>query len=201
MDIEIDVELPVTYKCDWDCDYCCAFTHDQPDVIFSELIMTVDSIPPNSNVSITGGEPGLLTKSKLQEVIIKLRSKQCTIDLFTNGLFIKKHPELVDKVDRIVYHCLEYLSDDIQFPNLSVDYIIVVNSEDFDDNILNVMDRYPHIKFRVVPTIILDANNKMYTKFIKFIKEHKDRLHEDTMMEFMAEMVRKPDSIKAYKGD
>ncbi len=161
----------------------------------------VDDIPPHSNVSITGGEPGLLPKHKLQNIINILRSKECTIDLLTNGLFIKKHPELISKVDRIIYHCLEYLGDDIQFPDMDVDYIIVVKAEDFDERILNVMDRYPHIKFRIAPTKILDSNNKMYTKFIKFISAYKNRLHEDTMMEFMCEMVRKPDSIKVYNGN
>lgn len=199
---EINVELPVTYKCDWHCSYCCAFTHDQPDVNFDELIEKAIELPAGTYVSLTGGEPGLLSKTKMNKLIKILKDKDCVIDVLTNGLFIKKHRDLMKYMGKVVYHCLEYLNDgEIQFPNEDVDYVLIVEPHDLEENVLKVMDKYPNIRFRLVPTKLIDGDRKMYFKFIKFFKAHSDRLSSLTMKEFVNEMARKPDSIQVYNGD
>jgi len=183
-----EVELPLTYKCNWRCDYCLVDTHNQPPVDFDLLLERVKGFAPNTEVTFSGGEPGLLPRAKLELIISILKEKNCTIDLVTNGLFMKKHPELLPEIGEVLYHCVENLTDDIEFPDLDQDRFIYVAIA-FDDDFLNgtlvdLMDRYPHIRFLVSPELRPGMKSDMVL-FRNFVKEHKDRLHPRTMSEYI----------------
>jgi organic radical activating enzyme len=184
----IEVELPLTYKCNWTCDYCLVDTHNQPDIEFTDLLQTVEDIEPFSEVTFSGGEPGLLPRAKLEMLISILKEKQCVIDLVTNGLFIKKHNELLSEFGEIIYHCVEKLTDDIAFPDLDQDkiiYAIVALNDDFaDGSVVALMNRYPHIRFLLTPELRKGMKSDI-AQFQKFVNDHKDRLHPRTMSEFI----------------
>jgi len=187
------VELILTFKCDWHCDYCLVDTHNQPLKTFDEVVAEAESYEPYTEVTLSGGETGLMSKAKLTKIIDILKAKHCPIDLLTNGLFIKKHPELLHHFEEVLYHCVEYLGDDIQFPNLDQSkflYILVVTNDNLkDDSILRMIDKYPHIKFVILP----DTRSQRRIDFNlmnNFIKQHKDKIHERTMHEWAQDMCR-----------
>lgn len=188
-----DVELVLTFKCDWDCDYCLVDTHAQPDMEYEEVLHRANAIEPNSEVTFSGGEPGLLPKRRLLQLIKILKDKGCVLDILTNGLFIKKHIDLIDNFEEVLYHCVEYLGNDIQFPNLDQDkvtYILVVTDENFiDGSILNMISRYPHIKFLLLPDV-RKCNKVNLNAFMKFMELHSGKIHPRTMEDFIVDIGR-----------
>ena len=187
------VELILTFKCDWDCDYCLVDTHNQPNKPFEDVVAEAEAIEPYTEVTLSGGETGSLTKAKLKKIIKILKDKHCVIDLLTNGLFIKKHPELLDNFEEVLYHCVEYLDHDIQFPDLDQKkflYIIIATNDTLKDgSILRFIERYPHIKFIVLP----DTRGQRRIDFNlmnNFIRDNKDKIHERTMHEWKQDMLR-----------
>lgn len=189
------VEIVVTYKCNWNCDYCLVDTHNQPLRPFKEVKEDAINLPPNTEVTLAGGETGMLPKRHLIELIEILKNKNCDLDLLTNGLFIKKHPELLDHFKEVFYHCVEYLTDDhsIEFPDLDKTkflYVLVVVDEDLKNGaLLKMMDRYPNIKFLILPDT-RRSNKINLSLFMNFMKENKHRVHERTMEEFLVDIGR-----------
>jgi len=189
------VELVITYKCDWDCSYCLIDTHNQPNRPYKEVKEDAIKIPSNTEVTLSGGETGLMPRRQLVELIDILKSKNCDLDLLTNGLFIKKHLDLLSNFKEVFYHCVEYLTDEhsIKYPDLDQNkfvYILVVIDEDLESgSLIRMMDRYPHIKFLVLPDT-RRSHKISLIKFRKFITQYKDRVHERTLSEFLIDLAR-----------
>ena len=93
VDGEHEVEL--THECNWHCPYCAIHVHSLPPVSRSELEEKIKKVPPRSVVTLSGGEPGLLSRDDIDYVIMSLRDKKCILNLNTNGTFIKKYPSLL----------------------------------------------------------------------------------------------------------
>lgn len=186
-------ELLLTYKCNWFCDYCLIDTHNQPRLPFEKVLKEAHRIPPNSEVTLTGGEPGLLSKSKLRQVIDILKAKDCDIDILTNGVLFKKHWDLVYEFGEVIYHCVEYLGEDIEYPDLDqsvVTYILVIGDENLrDGSIINMIEKYPHIKFLLLPDVRPQRKINL-NLFMNFMKEHKDKVHPRTMEDFVVDISR-----------
>ena len=187
------VELIVTYKCDWDCDYCLIDTHNQPERKYKNVLAEAKDIAPGTEVTFSGGETGLMPRRQLVELINLLEAKNCPLDLLTNGLFIRKHAELLPHFQEVFYHCVEYIGQDIEFPNLDQDkflYILVVIDRDFvDDRIMDMVRKYPHIKFLVLPDIRRSHKINLNT-FMKFLNAHEQHLHPRTRSEFVSDLSR-----------
>jgi organic radical activating enzyme len=188
------IELFVTNRCNWFCDYCLVDTHNQPDKSFEDVMIDVHSIPAESEVTLSGGEPGLLSRSQLTEILETLKAKNCVIDLLTNGTFIRKYSDMLHYFDTILYHCLEYLTDEeIEYPKLDqtkVKYILVTENENLEDGtLLNVMNKYTHIKFLIFPEARPRRKINMI-KLYRFVTEHKDRLYPNTLEEIAYKLRR-----------
>lgn len=142
--------LYVTYKCNWRCDYCSEDTWNRPRV--DNLQEKLDSIHPNSDVSITGGEPGILPKDIMEDVINQLAEKNCIISVNTNGTFFKRFKYLDDKVDSYLYHCSEQLEDEeIIIPDIDqskIQYMLVITDDNMD-RLEYYVSKYPKINFLV----------------------------------------------------
>lgn len=164
-------------------------------VDFKSVINKVNKLPQKSEVTLSGGEPGLLTPYEVKILINKLKEKECDIDLLTNGTFMDKHLEWIDDILVVLYHCVEELTDCIKYPNLNQDkfiYVLVVTVEDIESGKLkDFMDRYSSISFMLSPNKLLLNNSKIYNIFNKFYKEHKEQLHPRTYSEFIKNMVRR----------
>jgi organic radical activating enzyme len=153
------------------------------------------NIAPGTEVTFAGGETGMLPRRQLVELIDILKSKDCPLDLLTNGLFIKKHRPLLEHFNEVWYHCVEYLTDDnhIAYPDLDQSkfiYILVAIDDDISSGALaRMINRYPHIKFLVLPDN-RQSHRISLNMFRKFMDEYKDRIHERTMSEWLVDLGR-----------
>jgi len=189
-------ELDVTYDCNWHCDYCIAYTHEQPNRKFEDVLEEVENLPENiSSVTLAGGEPGMLSKEQIEEIMISLIEKNKIIDLMTNGLFFEKYPNLVRFTDEIFYHCVEDLSlrKDIKFyPEFMNQanryYVLVAINESFED-VQYYIDKYPEIKFLILGDYRGDNLIKI-KEFLRFIQYNKDSINERTLIEFTTDIGR-----------
>jgi organic radical activating enzyme len=188
-----EIELPLTNKCNWHCDYCVADIHNQPELPFDEVLRRVNAIEPGTEVTFGGGEPGLLKREQLELLIKILKEKDCVIDLLTNGLFFRRHMPLAHVFGKIHYHCVEYLPDEIEFPNLEMDHVfyalVVTNTNFLDGSIHTMINNYPHIKFLLLPDVRsqkkIDLNLMM-----NFMKTHGDKIHPGSLQEFVTVVAR-----------
>lgn len=147
--------IVTTYKCNWNCEYCIIDTHDkqknQP-IYFVDLLKKINSVPNGFPVTLCGGEPGMLSPKEVKKVFLILENKNCEIDLLTNGLFIKRYPEYLSRLDKVEYHCAEELKNQIEFPNLDqnqFNYLVIVTKRNYKE-VDDFLDRYPKIKFKLV---------------------------------------------------
>jgi len=156
-----------------------------------DALKEIDSLPDGTEVSISGGEPGMLKRPLVNEIIGLCLSKKCDMDLITNGLFIKRYPDLLHHFKQISYHCVEYINDEIE--HLSIDhpnvvYNIVVTKSNID-KLEDFFKRYPSIKFKLLANI-RKYDNISIAEFQKVVKKHKDSILEyDTKYEFMYDML------------
>lgn len=146
---EKEIELVITWVCQWHCEYCCVDTHNRPKLPFDEVKKKLDKVIPGYNVTLSGGEPGALKRHQLEYIIEELEKKNCTISINTNGLFIKKYPDLVDKMQEVLYHCSEDISldDDVLIGNYK--YLLIVTDNNFN-RLGTFLEKYPNITFNLV---------------------------------------------------
>jgi organic radical activating enzyme len=188
-----DIELPLTNKCNWHCNYCVVDIHNRPELPFEEVLSKVKDIEPGSEVTFSGGEPGILKREELELLIKILKDKNCVIDLLTNGLFFKRHMPLVHEFGKIHYHCVEYLPDDIEFPNLEFDHVfyglVVTNTNFLDGSIHTMINKYPHIKFLLLPDVRSQKKINL-NLMMDFFNEHGDKVHPYSLNEFITVVSR-----------
>lgn len=187
---EIEVEL--THECNWNCPYCAIRTHEQQNITIEQMFSKIQSIPSNSVVTLSGGEPGLIDKKYIKQIIEMLKTKHCILNLNTNGMFLEKYPELVSNFKEVVYHCSQNLDANDKIIRQKFDscirYMIIVNDENYHklDQFLNVND---DIIFDIVQATYNDANgvklssinkNKLIVKYAsRMTKESFHRLFKE----------------------
>lgn len=188
-----EVELALTNKCNWHCNYCVVDVHNQPKIPFEEVLQKVNDIESNTEVTFSGGEPGLLKRNELELIIGILKSKGCVIDLLTNGLFFKRHEPLVHEFGKIHYHCVEYLPSNIEFPNLPYNHVlyglVVTDTNFLDGSIHEMIKNYPHIKFLLLPDVRSQRKINL-NLMMDFFNEHGDKVHPDSLQEFITVVSR-----------
>ena len=178
-----DYEINLTYKCNWFCNYCAVDTHNKKNITKKIILNNLKRIQNNSLVSFSGGEVGLLPKEVILFIIKYLLKKNCYLSLNTNGLFIKKYPELLKFFkDEILYHCSPDLKTPIELPNLNIKniiYLIVVDNENFK-YLKTFLFKYPNIKFEIIPASWTQWNtnpkNILNKNKIKFLRLYKNRI-------------------------
>jgi hypothetical protein len=181
--IENEVEMIIIHECNWNCPYCSEQTHQKSPLSVTKVFEKILGIRNGSNVTLSGGEPGLLSKDIICDIIHELVNKRCRLNINTNGLFIEKYPELLDYFDYILYHCSEDLIGDIKFydyPNVYHSLVLT------DDNICRfdgMIKKYPSVKWNVIPSSIgdydgipiLSGHNKR-----KLLKKYGDHLTQES---------------------
>lgn len=99
--------LTITSSCNWDCKWCIAETNlsASPENrrkwdgnLMIKASNTLDRIPADkyNSITLTGGEPGLVPKDLLINLLRKSYSKGLTIDINTNGTIFKWFNDYVD---------------------------------------------------------------------------------------------------------
>jgi organic radical activating enzyme len=182
----MNFSLNITYDCNWNCDYCIIDTHNKSKRKLKQVLEDIDLLPNKSNISLGGGEPGMLEYNEIYEIIKKLKDKECNIDLLTNGLFIKEfiNTEIMKNIDTIHYHCVENLKDNIEFTEIldkDVDYIIIITDDNYK-YLESFLNKYSNITFSITPSM----NVKPLSKKIMFeiIKKYKHRMTKRSIKEF-----------------
>lgn len=179
-----EYELVLTYKCNWNCSYCAVDTHNQKELSLDEVKQKIQKIENDSNVTLSGGELGTMRKENLLEIIELLEAKNCNLAINTNGLFLRVHRDLMHRFEYILYHCSEDLKEIAllpdEFDSSYTQYMIVVDDLNFP-NLESFLQKYPNIKFDIVPsTMPLGVNNtilsyenkvKIFTKYHKHMTE------------------------------
>lgn len=178
-------EIILTFKCNWFCDYCAVNTHNN-NITSEEVIKKLNNVPENSEVTISGGEVGLLDEDLIVAYLKILNDKNCLINLNTNGLFIKRYKHLIEIFNKINYHCSENLSADdkiLEISHKNVDYILIVN----DINIKNLNTfLLKHKKmFTIIPattpvTGIQDAPTLSKSNSINILKKYNKFLSKES---------------------
>ena len=153
--IKNEYVLALTYKCNWNCSYCAVRNgkDPRPDAE-NDIFQRAETIPDNSNVTLTGGEPGLLSRELLENVISFFESKNCSLWMETNGIFLKNFPDLVKRFTEILYHCTENVGEnDVVLRCYGADnirYLIIATDENCS-RIGDFIRRNPGLKFDIIP--------------------------------------------------
>lgn len=153
LNVPNEIEIELTHKCNWNCRYCAICTHNLQEISEEAALEKVRSIAGKyDTVTFSGGEPGLLSRNILEQMITCIKSTNSNLCINTNGTFIEKYPDLIEKFDEIIYHCSQDLDDELKYyPNFSnIRYMLVID----DINILkldNYLNKYSNIIFDIVP--------------------------------------------------
>jgi organic radical activating enzyme len=175
--LDKEIELIVTWVCNWHCEYCCVDTHNRPTLTMDEVKAKLDRVAPGYNVTLSGGEVGSMKRTDIEYILDTLESKNCTIHINTNGLFIKRYRDLCHRFKTILYHCSENLdpADDIIVdPDLDIEYLLIVTDNNFN-KLGAFLDKYPSIQFNLVaasnpegifgPTLSNELKHRMLREF------------------------------------
>ena len=156
------IVLKILSKCNWNCSYCNNTNNEISPI--KEVKYYIDKLQkynPNIQISISGGEPGLLDFNYLDELF-----NQCInpIEVATNGIFLKNkyHIKFKDKISNISYHVIQEINKDkkikIEDSNgMDVNHIIIVHKK----NLLNIvlfMKINNKIKFTIKPYVGIDSD-------------------------------------------
>ncbi len=181
--------LSITYKCNWNCSYCIEDTHNQDNVLIDSIYKSIDEIPNGSVVHLSGGEPGMVDKNIILKIIKKLKNKNIDILLDTNGLFLEKYPDLVDKyISDVVYHCVEDANNIVdikryKFKKLKTFTYMLIATDRNLKNIELYINNNQDIKFFISRAIQLSNKSESLHKIkgLYLINKYKNRMHPDSL--------------------
>jgi organic radical activating enzyme len=192
LDTAKNFTLYVTYKCNWFCDYCSEDTHNRRLITFEEIKQKVELIPDNTDVAITGGEPGLLKHDDMGWLLNRLKEKNCLINVNTNGTFFKKHKNLCSIPDSFLYHCSEHLEDKDLFIPDYVNFDKILFQLVVTDSTMHRLDyfvnKYPNIKFLVYGAAQIEyekgriGTGLSRANGFKIYKKYKDVIHPESYL-------------------
>lgn len=172
--------VTITYKCNWNCPYCAIKNkYDyKENLSHQEVMEKLYKIPNDSNVTIFGGEPGLVEKWEIETYIEFLKNRNCNLFLETNGTFISNYPYLILFFKEVLYHCSENLeSNEIidceKFGNIR--YLLIIHDENIN-RLEDFLNHNKNIKFDFIeatypypemegPTLSKKNKNLLMTKF------------------------------------
>jgi molybdenum cofactor biosynthesis enzyme MoaA len=185
-----EIELIVTYKCNWHCDFCCIDTHSKKPLSFEEIKEKLKLIRynyNNYNITISGGEPGLLPEETIKYILEDLKEYSKSISLNTNGVFLEKYLKFAKYFDYVLYHCSEDLTKNPNYEiveewkkaGVKVDYMIVIDDKNFK-NFDRFMKQNQHIPINVVAATKADGgldsvlSNRNRWKLLTSVKKYKN---------------------------
>jgi organic radical activating enzyme len=106
---------------------------------------------PNYTVTLSGGEVGTMKRQDIEEIINTIKDLGNTLTLNTNGLFIKRYPDLLGHFGTVLYHCSENLDlTDELILDSRVDYMLVVTDNNYH-KLGEFLNKYSDIKFNLIP--------------------------------------------------
>ena len=163
-----DIYIDATLDCNWSCSYCPygEKEYDKHEVGDKKYIENINksNIPKYTNVTITGGEPGIKSKEFFNNLFDFLRGNHNIININTNGMFIDKgyYDLFYDDIKKCYLHIVQEIDEDIGSNNLKyceydkVMPLIIVHNKNID--ILETfLKKYSHIKFLILINSIFES--------------------------------------------
>lgn len=98
----VKYEINVTLRCNWDCPYCSMKERIGGKIDILRIIDLIKSVPKGAELTLSGGEPGLLSEVKLQAILIAAMGRKLVLN--TNGLFIKKYRKYLQHFNVVNLH-------------------------------------------------------------------------------------------------
>jgi len=147
------VVLKITNKCNWSCNYCDNVDNKtSPIEKVKNYINLLQTYNPNILISLSGGEPGLLSKDYLQEIFNEL-NHPC--EIATNGTFLENnyHEIFRSYINNISYHVISEINEPtkinvIKDNDIPIDYIIIVHKQNLK-YIKSFIKTNDHINFTI----------------------------------------------------
>jgi len=181
--------LVLTYKCNWYCEYCSIDTHNnKKEKKFDQILKEIDQIEPYSDVTLSGGETGLVSKNKLDIIFNLLEKKYCEININTNGLFMEKYYNIYyDRVTDFYFHVSENLDNAfIRYndPDKKIRYLIVV----VDNNMKNLdsfLNKNNDVKFTIYGGDSHMRSNLKKINGLKIWQKYKDIIDPESFKYLM----------------
>ena len=111
LNVDDEIELELTHECDWNCRYCAIKTHELPPVSERDAIEKVRQAAGHATVTFSGGEPGTMSREALERMLQIAEEAGSDVCVNTNGLLLRKYPDLAPRFKEIIYHCSKDLDD------------------------------------------------------------------------------------------
>lgn len=154
------VEIKVTFECNWNCYYCAENTHCREPIDFNLVLQNIEKYK-DFRIILSGGEPGLLTETQWKSIF---KIKDSKLELNTNGTFLKRYPQFVNKFDKINYHCSEDLDFCQTFDFSNIEYLIIITDSNFH-KLEAFLNKYKSINFNVIACNMNFDNYKSFKNF------------------------------------
>ena len=159
------VEIKVTFECNWNCYYCAENTHCREPIDFNLVLQNIEKYK-DFKIILSGGEPGLLSETQWKSIF---KIKGSNLELNTNGTFLKRYPQFVNKFDKINYHCSEDLDFCEFFDFSNIEYLIIVTDSNFH-KLEAFLNKYKSINFNVIACNMNFDNYKSFYELYNIIK-------------------------------
>lgn len=177
-----NINLFFSPTCNWTCSYCNCHLYDDSynDINYiSNMfdILTQNFSPDEINLTLTGGEPGLLDSDIL--ALIRSKLSAYNLEIITNGTFFEASTYFDDFKQafsnlKFVWHCVTTLNEDIpsydvNFSGIELIKIIVVGKNDLAD-LATLVNKYPDDRFFISPLLSLDESERLDQTDLENIK-------------------------------
>ena len=126
-------------------------------------------INKNTEIRLTGGEIGFLSKETIDYLFNELEN----ITINTNGFFLEKYPQYIEKCEKIYYHPSTFFSSEtklLDYENIIYQFPVINNKIDWVEDLLNTISDETKIS-------LLIFDDKQNTKQ-KFQEEILNQLEE-----------------------
>lgn len=201
LNVPNEVEIELTHKCNWDCRYCAIRTHSLPVISEEEALDKVKAVAGKfQTITFSGGEPGLLSKEILEQMIKVVEDSGSVLCINTNGTFIRKYPDMVSSFDEVIYHCSRDLDDTLliypQFNNIR--YMLVVDDVNYP-RLKYYLDSNLDVVFDIVPASYEPGDTrKQLSVFnrMEIIKKFSDRITFESQRRLFVD--KNFDSVKYF---
>ena len=155
-------EINITFRCNLKCPYCSMKERINQKKSLNEnkdVLNLINSIPKNSTLILSGGEPGLCRKEFLLKIIKIAKNKNLDLELNTNGLFIKRYSDLLIFFSRINLHIVP--NSDIELEKLkkyNVNFVYILCK---DEDVSAIYFKYGRLD--IIPSTHYDLIENEYT--------------------------------------
>ena len=88
LNVQNEIEIELTHRCNWNCRYCAIQTHKLPAISENIALEKVKLIVGKyDTITFSGGEPGLLSRDILEQMISYVKNTNSKLCINTNGTF------------------------------------------------------------------------------------------------------------------